>query len=153
MVSNSRSMKILPTLLACLVMAVTPSLVLAADGWETNYEAALAQAAKENKPLLLDFTGSDWCGACIALSNKVFSTKEFKDWAKNNVVLVELDFPQKPQAPDLARQNMALQSQYGIEGFPTLVLLNAKGKEITRKVGYGGESPAEFIAWAQKATK
>ena len=130
------------------------STVFAGDGWQTDYKAALEQAAKENKPVLLDFTGSDWCGWCIKLDKDTFSQPEFKQFAEKNLILVELDFPNnKPQDESVKKQNAELQEKYGVEGFPTLVLLNSKGKEIARNPGYLPGGPKGFIEWVEKAAK
>jgi thioredoxin-related protein len=80
-------------MLALLSLAlVTSTAAFAAAGWDDDYEKALAQAKAEKKMVVLDFTGSDWCGWCIKLDKEVFSKKEFKDYAKDNLVLVEVDF-------------------------------------------------------------
>ena len=114
--------------------------------------AALAQAKKEKKTVLIDFTGSDWCPPCKALNKEVFSTKEFADYAKDKFVLVELDFPRtKTQSPDLKKANQALSEKYRITGFPTVVLLNNDGKELWRKVGYMSGGSKEFLAEIEKA--
>jgi protein disulfide-isomerase len=123
----------------------------AAEGeWLTNFEAALAKAKKEKKVVLADFTGSDWCGWCIRLKDEVFSKPEFQAWAKEHVVLLEVDFPRKKQLPeDLQKQNKKLQQEYKIEGYPTIVFLDAKGKDIGRS-GYVEGGPAAWIAAAEK---
>ena len=78
--------------------------------WETNLKKAAEVSMKTKKPLLLFFTGSDWCGWCIRLQNEVLKTPEFAAWAKKNVVLVELDFPRRtPQLPETQQQNAELQ--------------------------------------------
>ena len=133
-----------------LVSLCLTSGVFAADGWETDYGKALAKARAENKRVLLDFTGSDWCGPCIELKKRVFSQSEFRAYAEKNLVLVEIDFPQrKKQAPELKKQNEKLSSQYGVDakGFPTIVLLDAKGKVVREFTGYDGEPIADMIAW------
>ena len=81
-------------LLTFLCVGLTSS-AFAADGWETDYEKALAKAKAENKHVFLDFTGSDWCGPCIELRKRVLSSKEFADYAAKNLVLVEIDYPQR----------------------------------------------------------
>jgi protein disulfide-isomerase len=78
------------TILACCGTLLP---VRAAEQWETNYSAALEQAAKQNKMVLLDFTGSDWCGWCIKLQKDTFSKPEFQKFAAESLILVELDFP------------------------------------------------------------
>lgn len=126
----------------------------AAEGWQTDYKAALEQAAKENKMVLLDFTGSDWCGWCIKLVKDTFSKPEFQKFADKNLVLVELDFPNnKPQSAEVKAQNQQLSEKFNVEGYPTLVLLNSKGKEIARNVGYLAGGPDGFIKWVESAGK
>ena len=89
--------------------------------WETNLEKATQVSLKTKKPLLLFFTGSDWCGWCIRLQNEVLKTPEFAAWAKNNVVLVELDFPRRtPQLPEIQKQNNELQQLFEVRGYPTI---------------------------------
>ena len=124
----------------------------AAEGWKTDYTAALAEAAKENKMVLLDFTGSDWCGWCIKLQKDTFSKPEFKKFAQESLVLVELDFPRgKTQSDELKKQNEELAEKFGVQGFPTLVLLDPQGKEATRNVGYLQGGPEAFIQWVESA--
>ena len=118
------------------------------NGWSDDYKAALATAAKEKKNVLLDFTGSDWCGWCIKLKKETFDQPAFKDYADKNLVLVEIDFPQgKSQGPEVKKQNDALQQQYQVQGFPTLVLLDPQGKVIKQKSGYIPGGPKGFIDW------
>jgi thioredoxin-related protein len=124
----------------------------AAEGWKTDYTAALAEAAKENKMVLLDFTGSDWCGWCIKLQKDTFSKPDFKKFAQESLVLVELDFPRgKTQSDELKKQNEELAEKFGVQGFPTLVLLDPQGKEATRNVGYLQGGPEAFIQWVESA--
>src|SRR5215213_4076122 len=113
-------------LAACAVLAFTSA--VAGTGWSDEYETALAQAKKENKKILLDFTGSDWCGWCKKLDAEVFSQPEFKEYAAKKLVLVEVDFPRGFKLPEATKkQNDALQSKYRIQGFPTIVLLSSGG--------------------------
>lgn len=136
------------TLLLLLLVSCLTSLSALANGWGDNYKAALATAAKENKKVLLDFTGSDWCGWCIRLKKETFDQPQFKEYADKNLVLVEVDFPQgKSLAPEVKKQNDALQEQYHVEGFPTLVLLDPQGKVIKQNVGYLAGGPKGFIDW------
>jgi protein disulfide-isomerase len=118
--------------------------------WMTDYEEARRMAAEQKKPVLLNFTGSDWCPPCIQLKKDVFDTREFKSFAQENLVLVELDFPRrKKMDPAVARQNQALQREYKIEGYPTVVLLNPDGTEVKRRSGFGGGGPGAFIEWTR----
>jgi protein disulfide-isomerase len=118
--------------------------------WLTNYEQARSQARTENKMVLMDFTGSDWCGWCMKLKREVFSTQVFKDYADTNLVLLEVDFPRsKPQTTEQKRANEALQQQYQIEGYPTIIVLNPEGKQVG-KLGYQPGGPKPFIAALEK---
>jgi protein disulfide-isomerase len=115
--------------------------------WLTDLAKAQAQAKAENKMVLLEFTGSDWCPPCKALHKNVFTSDEFADYAKKNLVLVEADFPHsKPQSDELKKANKKLSDRFGIEGFPTVVVLDGSGKQLSKDVGYGGAKPKEFIA-------
>ena len=100
------------------------------EGWTTDLNKALEKAKAENKSVLVEFTGSDWCPPCIAMRKNVFSKKEFVTAASKKFILVELDFPKGDK--DLKEKNQPLAEQYKIEGFPTVVLLGADGKEFTR---------------------
>jgi protein disulfide-isomerase len=140
-------------LLIALFVIGFPVFALAVNpGWMTDLDAAKAKAAKEKKPLLIEFTGSTWCGPCKALSAEVLSSPQFAEVAKN-VVLVALDYPSMSERtpekiranPELARL-MSLKQEYGVPGFPTMLAFDAEGKQIARIVGYGGDKPAAYIA-------
>jgi thioredoxin-related protein len=142
------------SLLAALLLFNAPLLVSssASEGWETDYSAALVQAGNERKLVLLDFTGSDWCVWCMKLSKDIFSQPQFKEFAAKNLVLVELDFPTRRALPDaLKAQNDALATKFAVEGFPTLVLVDAAGKEVARHVGYLPGGPGSLITWVERA--
>ena len=114
--------------------------------WMTDLPKAQEQARKENKLVLLDFTGSDWCTWCQRLDKEVFSTKEFASFAKTNLVLVEIDFPdQKKQRPSLKKANEALQQKFQAESYPTIIVLNSEGKEVWRQVGYLEGGPKVWL--------
>jgi len=131
-----------------LFAAWAVSQMVASEGeWLTNVPKALDRAKAEQKVVLLDFTGSDWCGWCKRIDKEVFSTTEFKEYATKNLVLVEVDFPrQKKLSPELKKANDALQNRYKVEGFPTFVVLNGEGREIGRQVGYLEGGSKAFIA-------
>jgi protein disulfide-isomerase len=133
-------------LIAALAATVLWQVNAAESTWLTDLPKAQAQAKTENKIVLMDFTGSDWCPWCIKFKKEVFDTAEFKDYAAKNVVLVELDYPHKKQDADLKKANAQLKDQYKISGFPTLVVLDKDGKEIGRQVGYAEGGPKAFIA-------
>jgi protein disulfide-isomerase len=134
----------------CLFAAAPAS---AKDGWLTDYKAAQEQAKKDNKLLLIDFTGSDWCGWCIRLDREVFSKPEFRDYATKNLVLMEADFPRRKEiAAELKAQNLALAQKFGVEGFPTIVVLDPDGKQIGL-LGYTPGGPSAFIAQLDRLRK
>ena len=119
--------------------------------WLTDLEAAKKQAAEENKPILMFFTGSDWCGWCIKLHEDVLDKDEFQDFAKENVILLELDFPNSiPQSDALKKQNKALGEKFKVTGYPTMVLVASDGeKELDRTVGYS----KDLVKSLKKAVK
>jgi thioredoxin-related protein len=95
------------------------------DGWMVDMNKAYEESKKTGKPIMANFTGSDWCGWCTRLTNDVFSKPEFKKWAKDNVILLELDFPRRKQLPDDIRaQNSSLQQTFQVTGYPTVWLFN-----------------------------
>ena len=119
--------------------------------WQTDYEQALATAKAAKKCVLLNFTGSDWCGPCIQMERTAFSKPAFLDYAKQNLVLVAVDYPRLKELPEkVTKQNERLMHQYSIGGFPTVILLNSDGKLLGQLGGYAGEGPAEIIAWVEK---
>jgi thioredoxin-related protein len=142
------------TLLTVLVAFALSSFASAAkDGWLDNLDAAKAQAKKENKKILLDFTGSDWCGWCKKLDAEVFSTQEFKDYAAKKLVLVEVDFPRGFKLPAATqKQNEELQAKYKIEGYPTVIVLSASGTK-SGQLGYVEGGPKAFISALEKAKR
>ena len=132
------------------VLAFASTLAFAKDGWSEQYDKALAQAKADKKLVLLDFTGSDWCGWCIKLDKEVFSQAEFADYAKKNLVLVELDFPRsKEQSKEIKAQNTKLQGEFKIQGYPTIIVLNSEGKKVG-ELGYQPGGPKAFIAELDK---
>ena len=132
------------------MLALTSALALAKPGWSEEYDKALAQAKADKKLVLLDFTGSDWCGWCIKLDKEVFSQAEFAEYAKKNLVLVELDYPRsKEQSKEIKAQNAKLQGEYKIQGYPTIIVLNSEGKKVG-ELGYQPGGPKAFIAELEK---
>ena len=115
--------------------------------WHESFEAALQASAETGKPILADFTGSDWCSWCIKLKEDVFETPEFKEWARENVILLELDYPKRSmQSAAIRKQNSELKKRYGITGYPTVLLLDSEG-EVLGKLGYD-KSPTTWISTA-----
>ena len=119
--------------------------------WETNVNKAIEVSKKTKKPMLLFFTGSDWCGWCIRLQKEVLKTPEFSAWAKQNVVLVELDYPRsKPQTNEIKQQNSQLQQIFAIQGYPTVhfaTVTETKGKIYFNSLGNTGYVSGGPSAW------
>ena len=127
--------KLILTAVFAMLFTVTATFA-SGEGWVTDWEAAKSAAGKGKMDMLVDFSGSDWCQACILLNEEVFMHKEFKDYAKANFVLVEIDFPRRTaQSIELKEQNNKLQSTYDVKGFPTVMLMDAKGVPYAR-TGY-----------------
>jgi thioredoxin-related protein len=129
--------------MALAVVAASP--VLAGDDWHADFDKAAALAKVEKKDLLVDFTGSDWCGWCIKLHNEVFSQEAFLTEAKKHFILVALDFPRSEEKKALVpnpTRNQELQKKHKVRGFPTVLLMTADG-EVFGRTGYqaGGAEP------------
>ncbi len=114
--------------------------------WIEDYNKALELAKGMNRPVLVNFTGSDWCSWCIKLSKEVFTEEVFLKYAKENLVLLKLDFPKRiPQTPEVKAANEKLSQQYKITGFPTIIMLSPEGTEIAR-TGYQPGGANAYIA-------
>jgi len=137
-------MKTLCALAVGLVALAAPLRVAADELWMTDLGQAKIQAAEKGIPILIDFTGSDWCGWCIRLDKEVFSKAEFQDYAKVSLVLLKIDFPRKKLPEAEAAANQALAKKYGIQGYPTIVLADAEGKELAR-TGYRPGGPQAYV--------
>lgn len=128
------------------IMMVAASLGAAEGaGWITDFEAAKKVAAEKKLPILMDFSGSDWCIWCQRLDSEVFTQKAFQDYAKDNLVLFLADFPMRSQQPEeLKKQNRKLQSTYRVAGYPTVILVSAQGDELAR-TGYVRGGPEAYV--------
>ena len=145
---QSNRMKTLLQILAIVVLTASAS---AKEGWLDDFEKAKAQAKTENKKILLDFTGSDWCGWCKKLDAEVFSQQAWKDYAAKHLVLVELDFPRGFQlAAETKKQNDKLAEKFKIQGYPTIVITSASGNR-KGELGYVAGGPEAFIKALEKA--
>ena len=141
-------------LVAVAVSLAFASLTRAESDWLHDWNKAQEEAKANHKLLFLNFTGSDWCGWCIKLDKDVFSQPKFKDYAHDNLVLVELDFPRRKSQPTEERkQNMELAQQYDVLGFPTIVVLNSNGQKVWKFDGYFPGGPEAFIEQLQKLPK
>lgn len=146
-----------------IILSISSYLIAQADykaaneGWLVSLEEAYKLHEKTGKPILANFTGSDWCGWCIRLTKDVFSTNEFKTWSKDNVILLELDFPKRKSLPDeIKAQNASLQNSFKITGYPTIWVFNLNKKatgefdiDALGKTGYT-KTPEDFIDSVEK---
>ena len=141
-------------LVAAAVSLVFASLARAESDWLHDWNKAQEEAKTNHKLLFLNFTGSDWCGWCIKFDKDIFSQPQFKNFAHDNLVLVELDFPRRKSQPtEEKKQNMQLAQQYEVLGFPTIVVLNSNGQKVWQFDGYFPGGPEAFIAQLQKLPK
>lgn len=116
------------------------------EGWLVSLEEAYQQSKETGKPIMANFTGSDWCGWCHKLTASVFSKPEFKEWAADNVVLLELDFPRRTQIPnEIRQQNYSLQQAFKVRGYPTIWVFhidkNEQGQFAINALGKTGYTP------------
>jgi thioredoxin-related protein len=141
------------SLLALAASLIFSAALQAEPSWQTDYKKAQEEAKAGKKLLLVDFTGSDWCGWCIKLNREVFSKPEFQAYANKKLVLLEIDFPRmKAQADAIKKQNEQLATQYQIQGFPTVIVLNGEGRKVG-ELGYMEGGPSAFIAELEKLRK
>jgi protein disulfide-isomerase len=133
---------------------VAPAPESGGNDWQTDFSTALEKAGREKKLVLLNFTGSDWCSWCHRLEADVFSKSGFKAYASKRLVLVKVDFPRKTRLPLAeAAQNARLQQQFGVRGFPTIVVVDANGTKKFQVKGYVPGGPNAFIAALEKQTR
>jgi protein disulfide-isomerase len=139
------------TFLSILMTVALTSMAFATkEGWLDDLEKAKAQAKAENKKILLDFTGSDWCGWCKKLDKEVFSQQAWKDYAAKHLVLVEVDFPRSFQLPEATKkQNEELAKKFQIQGYPTIIITTASGNK-RGELGYVEGGPEAFIKELKK---
>lgn len=128
--------------------------------WYTDVKEASALSIKTKKPLLLFFTGSDWCGWCMKLQKEVFIQPDFAKWARENVILVELDYPKRKQlTPELVKQNNEIGQMFAIRGYPTVWLVNPSNNkdqvafERLGSTGYVAGGPQKWIDGANAILK
>lgn len=147
-------------LLLTLIIGLTISSTYAQNSnlvWTSNVMEAVDKSISEKKPMLLFFTGSDWCGWCKKLQAEVFERPEFAEWAAKNVILVELDFPRRtPLSPELQQQNNELQQMFAVRGYPTIWLVTPSKEDNNvnfaklGSTGYVAGGPASWIASANQ---
>ena len=138
---------------AILVLSI-PARAAGGAGWRTDFRKAVALATRLHRPLLLVFTGSDWCDRCRSLKEEVFDTPEFDAWARKTVVLVEADFPKSVrQKASLRKQNRKLADRFRDllqDGYPTVLLLDPTGTKVLGEIGYREGGP---IPWVEEANR
>lgn len=137
---------VLLSLVLAIVLSVSSASLAIGEGWVDNFEKAKAKAASEGKDLLVDFTGSDWCGWCIKLDKEVFQEESFKTGAPKDFILVALDYPRdkSKMTEDIINQNSKLKDEYGIRGYPTIFLMDAKGRPYAQ-TGYQAGGPEKYL--------
>ena len=127
--------------------------VSAKPGWLTDFTEARIAAKAQKKLLVVDFTGSDWCGWCIKLDREVFAKPEFQEYARKNLVLLEIDFPRGKELPAAQKkQNEQFAMEQEIQGFPTVIVFDSEGRKVGI-LGYTAGGPAAFIAELDKLPK
>jgi len=143
--------KLLVAVLACFAITQVHA---AHATWLTSLSQAQAQAKAENKLILMNFTGSDWCPWCIKLDKDTLDQQQFVDYANKNLVLVTVDFPQNKEQPaDLKAANAALAKKYDVSGFPTLVVAKPDGTAVWTQVGYLEGGPEALISQLETKSK
>lgn len=124
------------------------------SGWTHDYEAAKKQAKEQNKPILINFTGTDWCGWCIRIEKEVFSQEAFKAYAKEHLILMEVDFPKKKKLPaEVVAQNEKLDKEFKIEGYPTIFLIDSDGKKLSEDIGYREGGAEAYVSHLKELLK
>lgn len=136
-------------------MSLFSAVACAADkAWLTDYEEALAKAKAEDKVLLIEFHGSDWCPPCIKLNQEVLTKDEFKAYAKESLVLLNVDFPRKTALSDEQRShNEALAEKFGLQGVPMVVLLDGDGNILDKNVGFPRGGLDGFMDFVKSAAE
>ena len=120
--------------------------------WGVNLDSVYVQSSETGKPILANFTGSDWCGWCIKLKNEVFSKPEFKEWASENVILLEIDFPRRFRLPEtIAKQNRELQQSFGVRGYPTIWVFSIEKDKQSGQKSIKGLAQTGYVAGGPKA--
>ncbi len=152
-------MKRMMTMLLMVGMCVTMvGCAMAEDGpagaahgnWFTDFAKAKEVAAAKSLPILMDFSGSDWCGWCIKLDREVFSQEAFVKYAEGSLVLFLADFPARKKLPDeVVKQNQALAEKYEVRGYPTVLLIDAKG-DVIAQTGYQRGGADAYVAHIKK---
>lgn len=123
-------------LIAALLLCGALTTFAASAQWTENFQTAVASSKQQKKPILMLFTGSDWCKFCIMMEKDAFGKPEFEQFLSKNFILFKADFPRgKKLQPGIVQQNNALARKYNVEGFPTVLIVSADGK-VLAQTGY-----------------
>ena len=146
--------KFIKLCVAMLALHTSGHVFAGGEGWLTDIDAAKKSASESKKDLLIDFTGSDWCGWCIKLNDEVFKHDAFKAGVKDSFVLVEIDFPrEKGKLPeDVRKRNTELGDKYAVQGYPTILLCDAEGKPYAA-TGYEEGGPEKYVGHLNELRK
>lgn len=136
---------------AAIASFMLVSSATAGSDWMTDIDSAIAKAKKENKNVLVEFTGSDWCPPCIMMEEKVFSKKKFTDAAQKNFILVKIDIPNKDK--ELKKKNAKVMKKYSVSGVPTVLLFGSDGNEFHRFPASQFPSIETFLAHLDEAVE
>jgi len=134
-----------------LALFILSSAAMAGSGWMTDVDAALAKAKTDKKPVLVEFTGSDWCPPCMMMHKNVFSKKEFMTKASEKFILVKIDIPRGNK--ELYAKNQKVLAKYKVGGVPTVILFDADGKEFERFTASRYNTVSKFLDHLDKALK
>ena len=146
MVEKNRTSGAVLALCAAFAVSFAFAKTSTPEGWLDDYDAALKKAAAEGKCIIVDFSGSDWCGWCKRLDKEVFATDAFRKAAARKYVLLMVDSPADESllTPKAAKENPKLVEKFSVEEFPTVVVLDSKGEEVAR-LGYESGGPEKYI--------
>ena len=119
--------------------------------WLTDLNKAKEKALAEQKLILIDFTGSDWCPWCTRIEQEIFSQEPFQKYAVEKFVMVKLDFPRlRPQSPEVPKNNRDLAEFYGVDGFPTVLICGAAG-DVLLRTGFRHGGAEEYVAFLKQS--
>ncbi|MEN8774029.1 MAG: thioredoxin family protein [Akkermansiaceae bacterium] len=136
------------------ILSVALAATAQAGDFLTDFEAGKKKAAAEKKSLLVKFTGSDWCPPCIQLDKEVFSKKSFSSGVEKDFVVVVLDYPRKKKLPeDQTKVNKEIAKKYGLRSYPTVMLMDSKGKVFKSMSGYAGGGVKPYLAALKSSLK
>lgn len=136
---------------AIALFAFALSTQAAGENWLTDYDVALAKAKEENKIILVEFHGSDWCPPCMKLNKEVLQNTSFKDFAEKELILVDADFPRKSELPEEVKaQNQKLAEKFGVKYFPTVLLLDEEENVLDKMVGFPKGGLDGFLSFVKK---